>query len=54
MLVFMMVTGSVGNGIGIGLIAYSVLKLCTGKVREVSWLTVVLAVLFVLKFFIIF
>lgn len=31
MLVFMMVTSSVGNGIGIGLITYSVLKICTGQ-----------------------
>ena len=54
MLVFMMVTSSVGNGIGIGLITYSVLKICTGKAKEVSWLTIVLAVLFILKFFIVF
>ena len=50
----MMVTSSVGNGIGIGLITYSVLKICTGKAKEVSWLTIVLAVLFILKFFIVF
>ena len=54
MLVFMMVSSSIGSGIGMGLIAYSVLKICTGKAKEVSWLTIVLAVLFVLKFFVIF
>ena len=54
MLVFMMVTSSVGNGIGIGLITYSIIKLCTGRAKEISWLTVVLAVLFILKFFLVF
>ncbi len=54
MLVFMMVSSSIGSGIGMGLISYSVLKICTGKFKEVSWLTIVLAILFVLKFFIVF
>ena len=54
MLIFMMVTSGVGNGIGIGLIAYSILKICTGKFKEVSWLTIVLALLFLGKFFIVF
>lgn len=54
MLLFMMVTGGIGNGIGIGLISYSVIKLCIGKYKEVSVITLVLAVLFIGKFFIIF
>lgn len=54
MLIFMMVTGGIGNGIGIGLISYSVIKACTGKFKDVSVLTLILAVLFVGKFFIAF
>ncbi len=54
LLIFMMVTSGVGNGIGIGLIAYTVLKLCTGKFKDVSPLTIVLSVLFIGKFFITF
>lgn len=54
MLVFMMVTGGIGNGIGIGLIAYTAIKLCTGRVKEISWITVLLSVLFLGKFFLVF
>lgn len=50
----MTITGSVGNGIGIGLISYSLIKLFTGRGKEVSVLTYVLAVLFIAKFFITF
>ena len=31
MLISMPISGSIGHGIGLGLISYSVLKLCTGK-----------------------
>ena len=54
LLIFMLGTSGIGNGIGIGLIAYSVLKICTGKIKEVSWLTILLSILFIAKFFIIF
>lgn len=54
LLMFMTITGSVGNGIGIGLISYSLIKLFTGRGKEVSVLTYVLAVLFIAKFFITF
>lgn len=54
MLIFMMVTGGIGNGIGIGLVAYTIIKLFTGKVKEVSVLTIILSLLFIGKFFIIF
>lgn len=54
LLIFMLGTSGIGNGIGIGLISYTVLKLCTGKVKEVSWLTIVLSILFIGKFFITF
>lgn len=51
MLLAMPISGSIGNAIGIGLISYTVLKLCTGKVKDISWLTAVLSVIFVVKFF---
>ncbi|MCI7809376.1 NCS2 family permease [bacterium] len=53
MLIFMPVTGSIGHGIGIALIAYTAIKLCCGKAKEVTVLTYVLAVLFLLKFFLV-
>ncbi|MBE5926778.1 MAG: NCS2 family permease [Lachnospiraceae bacterium] len=54
LLIFMVQTSGIGNGIGIGLIAYSIIKLCTGKGKEVSILTYILALLFIGKFFITF
>ena len=54
MLAFMVLTSSIGNGIGIGLITYSILKLCTGKHKEVSIITIILSLLFIGKFFILY
>ncbi len=51
MLIAMPISGSIGHGIGLGLIAYTVLKLFTGKAKEVSPLTAALSVLFLVKFF---
>lgn len=53
-LIFMIQTSGIGNGIGIGLISYTIIKLLTGKGKEVSPLTYVLSVLFICKFFITF
>ena len=36
MLIAMPISGSIGHGIGLGLISYTVLKLCTGKAKDVS------------------
>lgn len=51
MLVIMMITGGIGNGIGIGLISYSIIKIFTNRGKEVSALTWVLSILFMAKFF---
>lgn len=51
MIVFMMITGGIGNGIGIGLIAYTIIKLFTGNRKDISLLTIILALLFLGKFF---
>ena len=53
MLISMPISGSIGHGIGLGLISYSVLKLCTGKGKEVSVLTYVISLIFLVKFFLI-
>ena len=53
MLIFMPITGSIGHGIGMALISYSVVAAFTGKAKEVSVLTYVLSLLFLLKFFVI-
>ena len=49
--IFLMpMTSSIATGIAMGLISYVVIKLLTGKVKEVKPLTFILAALFVLKF----
>ncbi|MBR1627706.1 MAG: NCS2 family permease, partial [Lachnospiraceae bacterium] len=51
MLIAMPISGSIGHGIGLALISYCVIKLFTGKKEEVSLLTLVIAVIFLVKFF---
>lgn len=51
MLLTMPTTGHIGDAIGIGLISYSIIKIFTGKAKDVSGLTIVLAVLFLIKLF---
>lgn len=51
MLIAMPISGSIGHAIGLGLIAYSVIKVFTGKAKEVSVLTYVISAIFLLKFF---
>lgn len=53
MLIAMPVSGSIGHAIGIGLIAYTVIKLFTGKAKDVSILTYVLSLIFLVKFFLV-
>lgn len=53
MLIAMPISSSIGHAIGIGLIAYTVLKVFTGKAKEVSVLTYVISALFLVKFFLV-
>ena len=53
MLIFMPITSSIGHGIGIALIAYTIIKVCTGKAKDVSILTYIISLLFLVKFFLI-
>lgn len=53
MLLAMPISGSIGHGIGLAMISYTFIKLFSGKAREVSVLTYVISVLFIIKFFVI-
>ena len=53
MLIGMPVSSSIGHAIGLGLISYTIIKVFTGKAKEVSLLTYVISALFLLKFFLI-
>ena len=51
MVLAMPISGSIGHGIGLALISHTVIKVFSGKAREVSVLTYVVAALFLIKFF---
>ena len=51
MLLAMPISGSIGHGIGLALISYTIIKLCTGKAKDVSVLTYILSIIFLIKFF---
>ena len=53
MLLAMPVSGSIGHGIGLGLIAYTVIKIFSGKFKDVSVLTYIITIIFLLKFFLV-
>jgi len=53
MLLAMPISGSIGHAIGLGLIAYTLIKVFTGKFKEVSVLTYVISAIFLVKFFLI-
>lgn len=49
-MILMPMTYSISNGILLGLVAYVILNLCTGKVKKVGWFMAVLSILVILKF----
>ena len=53
MLLGMPISGSIGHAIGLGLIAYTVIKVFSGKFKDVSVLTYVISALFLVKFFLV-
>ena len=53
MLLAMPVSGSIGHGIGLGLIAYTFIKVFSGRAKDVSILTYVISALFLVKFFLV-
>ncbi len=53
MLIAMPISGSIGHAIGLGLIAFTVIKVFSGKAKDVSVLTYVISILFLIKFFLV-
>ena len=53
MLIGMPISGSIGHAIGLGLISFTVIKVFSGKAKDVSVLTYVISALFLVKFFLI-
>ena len=53
MLIGMPISGSIGHAIGLGLIASTIIKIFTGRAKEVSVLTYVISALFLVKFFLV-
>jgi len=53
MLLAMPVSGSIGHGIGLALITYTIMKVVTGKAKDVSALTYILSLIFLIKFFLV-
>ena len=53
MLISMPISGSIGHGIGLALISYTVIKLFTGKAKDVSVLTYIISAIFLVKFFLV-
>ncbi len=51
MLLAMPISGSIGHGIGLAMISYTVIKVFSGKAKDVSALTYVITALFLIKFF---
>lgn len=54
MLLTMPVTGSIGHAIGLGILLYTAIRVFSGRFKEVSVLTYVVTVLFLLKFFMVY
>ncbi len=51
MLIAMPISGSIGHAIGIGLISYTVIAVFTGRAKEISIVTYIISILFLIKFF---
>ncbi len=51
-IILMPLTYSIAEGIVFGMLSYTILKVLAGKIKEVSWVMIVLSVIFVLKFFV--
>ena len=51
MLIGMPISSSIGHAIGLGLISYTVIKVLTGKFKDVSIVTYLISALFLVKFF---
>jgi AGZA family xanthine/uracil permease-like MFS transporter len=50
-IVMMPLTYSIANGFAFGFVSYTVLKICSGKARQVSWVMVAVSLAFILNFY---
>ena len=53
MLLAMPISGSIGHAIGLAMISYVIIKIFSGKAKEISILSFIIALLFLIKFFLI-
>lgn len=53
MLITIPISSSIGNAIGIAMISFTVIKVFSGKAKEVHWLTYLVSAIFLVKFFLI-
>lgn len=53
MLIAMPISGSIGHAIGLALISYTVIKVFSGRPKDVSVLTYIISLLFLIKFFLV-
>ena len=53
MLIAMPISSSIGHGIGLGLISYTLIQVFTGNWKKVSWVTYLISALFLVKFFLV-
>jgi len=54
MLIGMPISGSIGHAIGLAMIACTFIKVCTGKFKEISIVTYIISIIFIVKFFLIY
>lgn len=48
-IIMMPLTYSIANGFAFGFISYTLLKLCSGRIREVNWVMVVISLVFMIN-----
>jgi len=53
MMITMPVSSSIGNAIGLGIISFVAIKLFSGKAKDVSIVSYIIAALFIIKFFVV-
>ena len=53
MLIAMPISGSIGHAIGIALVTHTLIKVFSGKPKDISILTYVISVIFIIKFFLV-
>lgn len=54
MLIGMPISGSIGHAIGLAMISCTFIKVCTGKFKEISIITYIISLIFIIKFFLIY